>query len=189
MYEVEIKIEVEFFQLKELISAFVSRGFTDDGTVLQIDYYVKAVESQYGDPKAYDIERYRSEGGKYFHTKKEWEVVSGEPIRKEEEREVTQAEYAFAEHEYPQAIKIMKVRQKYKASYEGREVGLSIDSVKFDHSPRVRYFMEPEILVADRMLVSETREVLRRFVAELLGLEVSKIEEAPGMFALAFKKL
>jgi hypothetical protein len=189
MYETEIKIEITATQLEELKRVFQARGFADKGIAPQGDYYTKAVESKHGDPKAFDIERYRSEGGKFFFTKKAWEVENGIAIRKEEERDVTKQEYETAVAENPEALKIVKDRHWFNASFEGREISLSIDSVKFDHSPTLRYFMEPEILVEDRARVPETKDFLRRFAGSLLGIDPSEIVEAPGMFAMAFKKL
>lgn len=190
MYETEMKIEVSEALLSLLLDRFILDGFTDKGVVSQDDYYTKATQSQHGDPKAFDIERYRSEGGKFFYTKKVWEVVEGgDPIRDEEEREVTEQEFETVVAERRWVLKIPKERHWFTASFKGREISLSIDSVKFDHSPSVRHFMEPEILVADRARVAETKEFLRRFVASLLDIEVSQIVEAPGMFAMALMKL
>jgi adenylate cyclase class IV len=189
MYETEIKVEIPSSDLQQLLSICRERGFIDKGVAPQRDYYVKAVLSQYGDPKAFDIERYRSESSVFFYTKKEWEVENGEPVRTEDEREVTQSEFEGAVAEHPNALKIVKDRQSFDASFEGRAISLSIDSVKFDHSPALRYFMEPEILVEDKAMVPETKHLLRRFIADLLGISVSEIVEAPGMFAMAFKKL
>lgn len=190
MYETEIKVEISDMQKTALLDRFLLDGFTDKGIVPQADYYIKAVQSQYGDPKAFDIERYRSEGGKFFYTKKAWEKEEGQdPVRKEDECEVTQAEFEAAIAAYPDALKILETRHWFGASFEDRKISLSIDSVQFDHDPRMRHFMEPEVLVANKAQVPETKEFLRRFVADLLGYEVSMIEEAPGMFAMAFKKL
>ena len=186
-YEVEIKVELTETQRLELLQKFLGLCFIDMGVVSQQDYYTKAVLSQYGDPKAFDIERYRSEGGEFFFTKKDWEVEGGNPVRKEDEREITRMEFDSAVASHPSALKIIKDRHWFKASFEGTGISLSIDSVKFDHSPSVRHFMEPEILVEDRAKVPETKEFLRRFVSFLL--DTPQIIEAPGMFAMAFKKL
>ena len=186
-YEVEIKVEVTEAKRLELLQKFLELCFVDMGVVSQQDYYTKAVLSQYGDPKAFDIERYRSEGGEFFFTKKDWEVEGGKPVRKEDEREITQGEFDSAVADQPNALKIVKDRHWVKASFEGVDISLSIDSVKFDHSPSVRHFMEPEILVEEKAKVPETKEFLRRFVSFLLG--TPQIVEAPGMFAMAFKKL
>lgn len=188
-YEVEIKIELSEAQRIKLLQRLLGLCFADNGVVSQQDYYTKAVLSQYGDPEAFDIERYRSEGGEFFFTKKDWEVENGEPVRKEEERQITRQEFDSAVAGHPDALKIAKDRHSFKASFEGVEISLSIDSVKFAHSPSVRHFMEPEILVEDRARVPETKELLRRFAASLLGMSLSQIVEAPGMFAMAFKKL
>ncbi len=189
MYETEIKIEITDSQRELLLSECHKRGFVDKGNVSQRDYYIKALESQHGGLNAFDIERYRSEGEVFFYTKKVWEMEAGSAIRREEEREATEGECEAAIALYPHAIKIIKDRHYFDASFEGRDISLSIDSVKFDHSSTTRYFMEPEILVAEKAEVSETREFLRQFAASLLNIEVSQIVEAPGMFAMAFKKL
>jgi adenylate cyclase class IV len=190
MYETEIKIEITGAQLRQLIKSCQTRGFLDKGVVPQADYYTQAVKSQHGDPQAFDIERYRSEAGKFIYTRKVWEALKGsDPIRREGEHEITEQEFQIAVAAHPQALKIVKDRHRFDASFGGREISLSVDSVKFDHSPEVRHFVEPEILVADKAKVPETREFLRRFIAGLLGMGVDQIEEAPGMFAMAFKKL
>lgn len=189
MYEVEIKIELTETQRLELLQKFLELSFADKGIVPQQDYYIKAVLSEYGDSKAFDIERYRCEGGKFFFTKKDWEVENGKPVRKEDEHEVTRQEFDSAVAKYPGAVKIIKDRHWFQSSFEDRNISLSIDSVRFDHSPAVRHFMEPEIVIEDKRNVPETKEFLRQFAAYLLGIEVSQVVEAPGMFAMAFKKL
>ncbi len=188
-YEVEIKIELTEAERLKLLQTFSELHFVDKGTTLQHDYYTKAALSQHGEPRAFDIERYRSEGEKFMFAKKDWEVVDGKPIRREEEHPVTREEFDSAVENNPDALKIVKDRQSFVASFEDTDINLSIDSVKFDHSPLIRHFMEPEILVEDKAKVAETKELLRRFVAFLLGTEVASITEAPGMFAMAFKKL
>lgn len=189
MYEVEIKTEVSQEELARLISECRARGFLDEGVVPQCDYYVKAVESAHGDPKAFDIERYRVEGDTFLFTKKDWDTTGPTPIRREEERAATRAELEATVAKYPKALKIPKNRHRLAAAFEGVAITLSFDSVKFDHSPNVRHFMEPEILVSDKALVPETKKLLRRFAADLLGVKVEELVEAPGMFAMAFKKL
>jgi adenylate cyclase class IV len=189
MYETEIKVEIPASQLEGLLATCRKRGFTDNDTALQRDYYTKAVQSSYGGPKAFDVERYRSESGHFFYTKKEWEVEHGTPARKEEEREITQSEFEVAIAKHSDALKIAKYRHSFGAFYEDRGISLSIDSVKFDHSPAVRHFVEPEILVAEKAMVPTTREFLRRFIADLLGISAFEVIEAAGMFAMAFKKL
>jgi adenylate cyclase class IV len=188
-YEVEIKVEITEAQLPQLLATCQARGFLDKGALRQCDYYVKAVLSKHGTPPAYDIERYRYEGGEIFYTKKEWDLEGGVPVRREEEHEVTPAEFDAAVEGHPNPLEIVKDRRCFQASFEGAAISLSIDSVKFDHSPRVRHFLEPEILVEDKAAVAKTRELLRRFLAFLLGIDVNEIVEAPGMFAMAFKKL
>jgi hypothetical protein len=189
MYETEIKVEITDAQLVLLLAACQARGFLDKGVVRQSDYYTKAVLSQHGTPPAYDIERYRSEGHKFFYTKKDWDLAHGVPVRKEEEREVTKEELDKAVAEHPDLLKIVKDRHWFDAFFEGKDISLSIDSVKFDHSPAIRHFVEPEILVLDKAMVQKTRELLRRFIADLLGISTAAVVEAPGMFAMAFKKL
>jgi adenylate cyclase class IV len=186
MYEVEVKSEINESQLQKLLATLALHGFADNGVAPQKDYYTKAVESH---NNAFDIERYRAEAGRFFYTKKEWEVEDGKFVRREDEHEVTEVEFEQAVTEYPNALKIFKDRHWFAGSYEGREIKFSIDSVKFGHSPAVRYFVEPEICIEDRSLVQETRNFLRTFVARLLDIEVEEFIEAPGMFALAFKKL
>lgn len=188
-YEVEIKVELTEAQRLKLLKEFTWFGFVDKGIIPQQDYYTKAVLSQYGDPKAFDIERYRSEGGEFIYTKKDWEIENGEPVRREDEHEVTQQEFDLAVANHPDALKIIKDRHSFKASFEGTNISLSIDSVKFDHSSSIRHFMEPEIIIEDKTKVPETKEFLRRFVVFLMDIPASQVVEAPGMFAMAFKKL
>lgn len=186
-YEVEIKVEVTDVEVKHLLTVFPQMGFIDKGVTPQKDYYVTATESSH--EGAYDIERYRSEAGKFFYTKKVWEVEDGVPVRIEDEREISESEFEAEVAKFPDCLKILKDRHWYGAHFEGLDVSLTIDETHFDHSAGPRYFMEAEIIVHDRSLVSITKEYLCRFVAELLSVEPSKIVEAPGMFAMAYKKL
>lgn len=190
MYEVEIKIEINYWKCRDIFARLLSDGFVDMGVLAQFDYYTEARLSDYGEPKAFDTERYRSEGGRFFHTKKYWEIVKGrKPIRKEEEREITAKDFESIIATHPTALKISKDRHRFEGSFRGREVHVSIDSVKFGHSDMLRHFLEPEILVKDRGEVLSTKDFLYQFVADLLGCEVSEIREAPGMFAMAYYKI
>jgi len=186
MYEVEIKIEVTAGDMKKLVSALSERGFSHQDTVLQKDVYVKAVESLHN---AFDIERYRDEGGEYLYTKKAWEVENGESIRKEDEHPVSEEDFNGALARFPDALKVLKTRDYYHGFFENQKVTFSIDTIKFDHSESERYFIEPEIITSERAKVSEIKKLLRRFVSELLGIDEPQIVEAPGMFAMAYKKL
>ncbi len=186
MYEVEIKIEVSEKERERLLRLFAERGFADRGITPQEDYYVRATPSKYG---AFDVERFRTEPGKIFYTKKVWEVENGKPIRREDEREATTEEFEEAKRRYPEALKIRKDRHWFAAQPEGRSVSLTIDSVKFDHSPSFRHFMEAEIDVRDRGEVEATKNFLRGFIADLINLPPAAVKEAAGMFAMAHKKL
>lgn len=186
-YEVEIKVEISELEVQHLLLLFPQRGFIDRGVTPQKDYYVTASETPH--EGAYDIERYRHEAGKFFYTKKVWEVEDNVPVRIEDEKEISEVEFEAEVAKFPDCLKILKDRHWYEAVFEGLDISLTIDEVQFDHSAEPRYFMEAEIVVQDRSLVSLTKEYLCRFVAELLYIEPSKVVEAPGMFAMAYKKL
>ena len=158
--------------------------FLKKDSVLQNDYYVEAKESEYG---GYDLKRYRDESGKYFYTEKVWENVNGEKVRKEIEREVLHEEFLSEVGKYPNALKIEKSRQSFVGMYEGREIHIDMDNVKFDHSPSMRYFIEAEILSENKEDVKNLKDLIIKFLKEVL--EKQEIKEAEGMFKMAFKKL
>lgn len=185
MYEVEIKVELTDAERQALISEAVSRGFASQGVTPQNDYYVEAVKSAHD--IGYDIKRYRNEAGTYIYTRKVWEMLDGQPIRREDEHEVTQEEFDDAVAAHPDAVKIIKDREWFEGSHQGTPISLTIDSVKFDHSPALRYFVEAEISVADAGQVAATRQFLEDFLKEVLGRE--EIVVANGMFRMAFEGL
>lgn len=183
MYEVEIKVELTAQEKEKLILLFKERNFKSKGITPQRDFYVEAVESPFG---GFNIKRYRDEVGRFFYTEKVWEEIDGKPIRKENEHEITADEFDAQILKFPNSLKIKKDREWSAGSYQGREISITIDSVKFDHSENIRYFIEAEIGVTDKKKVIETKEFIRQFLKEILG----KVEiiEAPGMFTMAFKK-
>ena len=184
MYEVEIKVELTQSERSDLVESFKEKGFLFEGVTTQYDYYVEAVESQYG---GFDLKRYRDEDGKYIYTEKITELIQGEPTRKENEHEVSKEEFESKIKAFPDALKIKKDREWFSAMYKGVEISTIIDSVKFDHSPSMRYFIEAEIGVEDKNDVPKNKELIREFLKEILGKP--HITEAWGMFSMAFKKL
>lgn len=184
MYEVELKVELTEAERLQLLELFKERGFGFKCVTPQNDFYIEAKESQY---RGFDLKRYRDENGKFIYTEKIWEMVGGEPIRKENEREVSKEEFDSAVAKFPNALIIKKDREWFYGLYEGREISITIDTVKFNHSPNVRYFIEAEITVEDKNEVMTTKELINKFLKSILGK--SEIVESPGMFAMAFKGL
>jgi predicted adenylyl cyclase CyaB len=184
MYEVESKVELTKDEVESLQVSLEKNDFPHIKTTQQNDFYVEAKKSQYG---GRDLKRYRDEGEQLFYTEKIWDVVDGNPVRKETEREVSRTEFDSAIQKFPDAVKIKKERKWFVAVYRGQKISVIIDSVKFDHSSGVRYFVEAEIDTSDKTKVTETKEIIRDFLKGLLGK--NEIIEAPGMFALAFDKL
>lgn len=186
MYETEIKVELSVEKLQRLLGFIRRERYTDLGVTPQEDLYVEATPSPHG---SFDIKRYRADGPTFFYTEKVWEGEGEARVRREIEREITSDEYRQAKENLTPVVRITKDRYNFSANYGGRSLHLSIDNVKFDHSPQVRRFFEAEIIVRDKSEVPETKEFIRRFIAEALGIQVADIVEAPGMFALAYKKL
>lgn len=184
MYEVEYKVEINKTEQEELFSFFEGLNFIKKDSVLQNDYYIQADDSVYG---GYDLKRYRSEGDKYFYNQKIWEDLNGEKIRKEIEREVSEEEYLDEVNKNPKALKIEKNRQSYVGNYEGREIHVDMDNVKFDHSPSMRFFIEVEIMCENKEDVKENKEFVINFLKKALNRE--ELIESHGMFTMAFKKL
>jgi adenylate cyclase class IV len=183
MYEVEIKVELTRDEKDILINEFKKRGFVEKGVTPQNDYYIEAQKSQY---KGYDLKRYRNEAGKYIYTQKTWEVINGDPIRKEDEHEVTEEEFKKAVVDYPNALKIIKDRAWFDGSFEDTKMSITIDSVKFDHSKEMRHFVEAEIDVHNKEDVTKTKDLIREFLKDIL--KRSEIPDIPGMFTMAFEK-
>ena len=184
MYEVELKVELSVEEKDKLIESFREKGFSSKGITPQNDYYIEAKESPYG---GFDLKRYRNEDGKFIYTEKIWEQSEDQLARKENEHEVSEDEFKAKITEFPDAITVKKDRAWFGGTFEGVSISITIDSVKFDHSPCMRYFMEAEIDVKDKKEVAKTKELIRSFLKEIL--DKSEIVEAPGMFSMALKKL
>lgn len=184
MYEVEFKVELSREEKDKLITSFKERGFSPKGVTPQNDFYIEAKESPYG---GFDLKRYRNEGGKFIYTEKTWEILEGQPIRKEDEHEVSKEEFESKVAQFPNAIAIKKDRAWFDGSYQGVKISITIDTVKFNHSLEERYFIEAEIVVEDKHEVIKTKVFIQEFLKEIL--EKDEIIESPGMFSMAFKKL
>ncbi len=184
MYEVEIKIELSDKERQEFIDVLKKNGFASKGVTPQNDYYVEAKESPHG---GFDLKRFRNEAGKFIYTEKIWEMVDGQPVRKEDQHDVSSAEFEAKIAEFPQALKIVKDREWFAGSYKGRPISLTIDSVAFDHSPAQRYFTEAEIDVPNKEDVTKALELIKDFLKEMLNKP--QLIEAPGMFDMAYGKL
>jgi adenylate cyclase class IV len=183
MYEVELKVEITAKERESLISLFKKSNFPFKGVTPQNDFYIEAKESPHG---GYDLKRYREEGTRFIYTEKIWEMVGGQAARKENEFDVTKDEFESETARFPDAVKIKKQREWFGGAYQDMAISVTIDSVKFDHSPNMRYFIEAEIDVEDKNDVASTKDIIREFLKEFL--RKPEIIEAPGMFAMAFKK-
>ncbi len=184
MYEVEYKVEITKEENEKLVALFKSRNFVYKETNLQNDYYVEVRKSPLG---GFDFKRYRKEGEKAFYTEKVWEEVGGKNIRREAERELSPDELLKEIEKYPDCVKIKKERQSFSGRYENQEIHIDMDSVKFDHSPSTRYFIEAEVLTNGKEDLEKFRNLVTTFLKE--SLERSEIIESPGMFDMAFKKM
>jgi adenylate cyclase class IV len=184
-YEVEWKVELSEEQAAAYRSTLKSAGFIFDRTTPQNDFYIEAKESPYG---GFDLKRYRQEDGEFIYTEKVWEMSGDTKARKEIERNVTEDEFRMETAKYPHAIKVIKDREWFTGRYEGKEMSVTIDSAKFDHSQKMRYFTEAEICVESKEDVAEAKRSIKRFLMDMLKMPQG-IPEAPGMFMMAFKKL
>jgi adenylate cyclase class IV len=188
-YEVEYKVELSEDEVQNLKQIFIERDFTNQGTDQQDDYYIEAEKSPMykGSGGGYNIKRYRNESGKIIYTEKVWEMVGDTSARRETERNASQDEFETEISKYPDAIKIKKQREWFAGSSSDLpSISITIDSVKFDHSPSMRYFIEAEIDTEDINQVKDLKEKIRVFLKDILGK--SEILESPGMFVMAFKK-
>lgn len=185
VYEVEMKVEITEPESRQFLNQCKDKGFQFKKSTKQHDVYIEAKPSPYG---GNDLKRYRNENGTYIYTEKIWEKAEdGTLARLENEHEVTEQECVDEIAKYPEAVVISKERAWFTGSYNGEQISLTIDSVKFDHSPRMRYFVEAEIDVDDVNTVAGTKERIIDFLKVILGR--SEIIESPGMFSMAFKKL
>jgi adenylate cyclase class IV len=184
MYEIEYKVELTPEERMMLIALFNERGFPSDGIDQQNDFYIEAKDSPLG--IGYDLKRYRDEEHAIFYTEKTWELAGNQPARKEIEREVSRDEFEAEVAKYPDAVKIQKQREWFAGKHKDLPVSITIDSVKFDHSPSMRYFIEAETNTTDLEKVKELKQHIVDFLKDILGKE--EIIESPGMFTMAFKK-
>jgi adenylate cyclase class IV len=184
MYEVEYKVEITKAERDALIATLNKDGFISRDTVTQNDYYVEVTNLPGG---GYDFRRYRDEGKRAFYTVKTWETTGGQKRRLEEEKEISRAELLSEVEKYPDKLKITKDRQSFSGKYQNTELHIDMDSVKFDHSPVMRYFVEAEVLTEDQAEVPIMRSLIISFLKTALGRE--DIAESPGMFNMAFNKL
>jgi adenylate cyclase class IV len=185
MYEVEWKVELSKEEKSSYETALKKFGFIQGETTPQNDFYIEAKPSPFG---GQDLKRYRQEGKEFIYTEKIWEQADGVRARKEVERNVTEGEYRTETARYPEAVKVIKDRIWFSGQYKDRDLSVTIDSVKFDHSPAIRFFTEAEIRVADKAEVPETTAFIKHFLMDVLE-RPQGIPEAPGMFTMAFKKL
>ena len=183
MYEVELKVEITAEEKEEVIASLKKSGFTERGSVAQIDCYVEAEKSPHG---GYNLKRFRNEDGKIFYTQKTWEMENGELARKEEEREASQNEFDEKLKASSHPITIKKDRKSFEGSHNDTKIHIDMDTIKFDHSSDMRYFIETEIITTEKEEVKNIREFIREFLKQLLGK--SELIEAPGMFTMAFEK-
>ncbi len=184
MYEVEMKVEITDKELQKLIEHFKQSNIPSLGITPQNDLYTTANKSTFG---GYDIQRYREEGSKFIYTEKVWEMVDGQPIRRESEQELPKSEFISKISNFPKALRISKDREWFTANHQGRNISITIDTVKFDHSSHMRYFIEAEIRVADKNEIAATKNIIKSFLMEVL--QKSEVVEAPGMFTMAFEKV
>ena len=84
------------------------------------------------------------------------------------------------------SIKIKKDRTSFTGIHHGQALHIDMDSIKYDHSPAMRYFIEAEVLSKDKEGISELKASLILFLKESLG--TSEIKESPGMFMMAYEK-
>lgn len=186
MYEVEFKVELTQQEATDLRLLFAERGFKVGDVDQQDDYYIEYKKS--GLYEGYDLKRYRNESGKIFYTEKVWEMAGTEPARKESEYEVTPEKFAAEIEKYPEATKIKKQREWFTGSSKDLpNISITIDSVKFDHSPSMRYFIEAETQTPDINEVKSLKEKIVDFLKDILHKD--EIIESPGMFRMAFFKL
>ena len=183
MYEVEYKVEITKAEKNKLNELFERIGFVGKDILNQNDFYISAEPSPLG---GYNTKRYRDEGFRVLYTEKIWEDNDGNKIRREVEREVPRNIFLSDIKKYPNATKIKKDRKSFLGMYEGQEIHIDMDDVKFDHSPSVRHFIEAEVLSENRDAVVSLREGMKDFLTESLGR--SEIKEASGMFTMAFEK-
>ncbi len=183
MYEVEFKVEITEEEARELFAFFKKEGFVDHGVKSQSDHYT---EVRFFPDGWYDFVRYRHEDNKYFCTEKIMEEFNGERIRKEIETEVAEEDFTNEVFANPNAISIEKNRRSFSGTWGDLQVHIDMDSVKFDHSENIRYFIEGETLTEDKEKVGYLRKEMENLLTRALGREII---EAPGMFKLAYEKL
>lgn len=179
MYEVEYKVEINKEERDRLVEILHQDGFTSRDTITQNDYYVEVAHLDSG---GYDFKRYRDEGKVCFYTEKVWE--NGK--RREDEHEISKADLLIALERYPNALRIQKDRMSWNGSYQHTKMHIDMDSVKFDHSPEMRYFIEAEVLTENGEEVPILRDLIISFLKTLIGRD--DIAESPGMFNMVFNR-
>lgn len=184
MYEIEFKVEVTAEERDAFITQLNNNGFIETGVVTQHDHYIEAKKSPHGGT---DVKRCRDENGTYIYTEKVWELIDNEPVRKEDEHVMSQEEFDTAVQEADNKISIKKDRLSFEGIYDDKKINVDMDSIKFDHSSSIRYFVEAEIITANKEDVKTIKELLEKFLRQML--EKAELVEAPGMFTMAFEKL
>jgi len=183
MYEVELKVEITKEEREKLLFVLENKNFIYSGMTPLNDYYIEGQESPYG---GYNIKRYRQEDGKVIYTEKTWVMVGDTPSRKEDEHEVSIEVFNKEIAKFPNLIKIHKERDWFSGIYDGLDMGIMIDSVRFDHSVSTRYFIEAEVIVSDENKVKKIRGEILKFLQDLL--DKPEIKEAHSMFSMALNK-
>ena len=184
MYEVEYKVEITKKERDELIELFEKEGFLKKPETFLKDYFPEVNKSEYG---GFNPIRYRDEGVRVIYTKKTWEKFNNEKIRKEIEHEVSREDLEFVLAQNTDTFTIQKHRQSFSGKYDGLDIHIDMDRVKFDHSPGERYFIEAETMSENKENVEKLRKLMIEFIKK--SLNKTELIESPGMFSMAYKKL
>ncbi len=179
-YEVEFKVEITEAEREALMDNLRQKGFSEEPEVSQDSVYVDTTESSKGGDGP---ERYRREGNRFFHTRKILEKVGNSMACREIQREISQSEYMDVVLKNPEAVRVPKQRNSFSGKYQGQNVHIDMDSVKFKHSPSIRFFVEAEIITNDEGRVEILEKFVQQTLKDLLGR--SDLVRSPGIYGMA----
>lgn len=173
--EAEVKFEISEEMLPSIEQIFSKNNFVFLSENELEDIYIDKKQSEMG---GWDFDRIRKYGsGKIVFTSKKWVKDSqGERTRLEDERELSESEFADMISKNPPIQSLNKLRKKYKGQVNGLDTIVDMDDLVVNG--KHYYFIELEQIVPVEQSAA-SRNMLKEWVRENISADLAK--EAPTM--------
>lgn len=175
--EAEVKYEISAEEFRQMPAVLRELGFTWWKDEALTDYYLYYATSPV---RGYDYTRVREVDGELTLTRKAWEPdLQGHPVRLEEERALSRAEFTELLATAGDAPVLRKHRTSYRGTIDDDAATVVLDTLHRDAT--VHYYLECEMLVPPEH-AHDARTRLAAWVHATLP--VSSDHEAPSMLEL-----